>query len=803
MALIDDVRLTCSELAPHGWRELLLGVTGGELDIASGDLAFELSKPLEYIDRRVEGFDDFADEGQRGIEPGIPARSLLLHALASPGVVRLADRELGAFPTLKQIEAVENYVYGVEPPTLAELLARRSLGRIAIVVFATEYRTVLRTPHRRHADLCFSRTGLARVGTAAAHYDPKTRQFEPLVADDPFAFRVMPVRYSPYVAIEQPGQKGSFPARFQPGDADRQFWLPIHKLFDGDECIRGLDLDIDLRAHHQNEKLRRLYLYLKENGIYAGWEGRDLDNPPFVFTDGIAELCGEEQFGSGLLVPTRHDHLTEPADYDGKPLSMAIPRNYGSTAPSSEILSRYFSGLYVEPAGPTPPKPEGQTVIPNGESHRAPEILNSRHKVLPDGQEVNLNRFPDIRKVLTQGGYQARHFVDFSGDGWIEASCPHLAVDIPTRVAAYSVVSAPDFFPYCDQSQLMEWWPHVPRSIRSGLWAVVPKALSDQRHAPNVRLKGAGFEIEDQTATAIVCMTGSDSAKQRPAFEPDTPLLSSLADAGAGVFNPGWDVTTDSDSAQDGRGNTDTRFFLTAYGLGSPFVEDAKICAALGTYWPAVAPDATRTFQPSRDWPTVCPLTDEEIGQVGDMPWDGVPGPRRVSQAKSEYVEYTDIDYADYVDNALAGKITAKLTSRVDSREYQSRVLAMAWVYWALGIEFPWHLHNGNPETSYFQKIQTFLQAKAKWSVFSFTKSDSDRRDPRLREAEHESGVELLGDVVYRFEVYRWGRDVQNPKVFWQRWVEVLDEATLYTDLTHVLLRYRDDRWIARKIPKS
>ena len=45
-----------------------------------------LSQPLSQIDRTVPGFEDFALEGQRGIEPGRPARSLLFHALASPNV---------------------------------------------------------------------------------------------------------------------------------------------------------------------------------------------------------------------------------------------------------------------------------------------------------------------------------------------------------------------------------------------------------------------------------------------------------------------------------------------------------------------------------------------------------------------------------------------------------------------------------------------------------------------------------------------------------------------------------------------
>ena len=80
---------------------------------------------------------------------------------------------------------------------------------------------------------------------------------------------------------------------------------------------------------------------------------------------------------------------------------------------------------------------------------------------------------------------------------------------------------------------------------------------------------------------------------------------------------------------------------LAAYGLGSPFPEDSKLCAALSTFWPAVAPDATRTFEPSQNWPTVSPLTDEEIGQAGTLPWDGVPGPKLTLVADKKVVEYS------------------------------------------------------------------------------------------------------------------------------------------------------------------
>src|ERR671910_3193676 len=112
MTLVDDVRTVCQRLALHGWADLL---AQHGLDITAPNLAEELARELTSIRRDLPGFEDFAMEGRRGIEPGRPARSLLYHALASPNVVVGAGGQtLGAFPTLAEMEAVENYVFGVE-----------------------------------------------------------------------------------------------------------------------------------------------------------------------------------------------------------------------------------------------------------------------------------------------------------------------------------------------------------------------------------------------------------------------------------------------------------------------------------------------------------------------------------------------------------------------------------------------------------------------------------------------------------------------------------------------------------------
>lgn len=816
MALIDGVRSACDALAQQGWGELLLAVTGGALDITAPDLDAELSKTLPAIDRSLPGFEDFCAAGQRAIEPGQPARSLLYHALASP-CVRGSDRApVSGYPTLAQIEAVENYVYGAVSPTLAQLASGAGAGELVVAVFAVEYRPGARTPHGSYADLCCSRTGIARVGTTTASYDAPGRQFEPLDPDDPYAFRVLPVRYAPFIAVASQGPGEGMPAG--PGDQQRRFLVPVQKLFSGTECIAGMNLTVTLAAEHVNEKLGRMHAVLQSLGYATGWSGPVLEQPPFRFSDRLAELSTDPAHGLGLLVPTVHPHLVEPAMYEGKPLAMQVPKDLKSTStPPSTALARYFSGLEIAPAGPMPPHGHGQTLIPAGKSHPAPEIINARHQLLADGSEVNLNDEPKVWDIVAAGGYSARHFLDFTGDGWVEVACPELNGLIDSRDAAYSLICGPDFFPYCDQLELMQWWPSVPAPMREGLWAVLPRALSDTRLPANLNLSGSGFDPSDSTITAIVCPPGVAAAAAGPAPEPAIRLRSSLPDGAGGVFDPGWDVTTDTPGADPppppgapvppGVPPAADTLFLTAYGLGTPFVEDAKICAALGTYWPAVAPDATRTFQPDKYWPTISPLTDEEIGIVGSMPWDGIKGPIRLPahDGKPAVVEYTDIDYADYVDQALAGKLSAKLTARIDFEQYTQRVLAMAAIYWGLGIRFPPELNSKGHKVSYFQRIQNFLQAKARWNVLEFRVVEPGGGDAALFEAATKtSGVARTGDgPIFWSALYRAGHTRQSPDSFRKVHVDIAEEVHAFTDLVHVYMLREGGEWAAQAIPTS
>ena len=172
------VAALCRRLGPLGWRQLLLEATGGELDIAANDLARELGKPLARIDRSFPASAILRSPATRAIEPGSPERSLLYHALASPTVVADREgRELGGFPTLAEIEAVENYVYGAAPPTLEELRQRANGRPLGIVVFAPQYQSAPMSVHARHAELCFARSGIARLGTLEPLYDQRARNF--------------------------------------------------------------------------------------------------------------------------------------------------------------------------------------------------------------------------------------------------------------------------------------------------------------------------------------------------------------------------------------------------------------------------------------------------------------------------------------------------------------------------------------------------------------------------------------------------------------------------------------------------
>src|SRR5205823_1726769 len=116
----------------------------------------------------------------------------------------------------------------------------------------------------------------------------------------------------------------------------------------------------------------------------------------------------------------------------------------------------------------------------------------------------------------------------------------------PRMISAYSLVTAPDFFPAVSQRELLEWTKQsVPSRLRATVWAVPPLTLADTRRAPNVTLAEAGFRKDDVTVTAVVSTPMIGTEKQTKLIVRASRRHQHLPDAAAGEFAPGWDVSVD------------------------------------------------------------------------------------------------------------------------------------------------------------------------------------------------------------------------------------------------------------------
>lgn len=706
MALIDDVKSVCDRLAPLGWRDVLLAASGGELNMQQPTVAAlqtELTKALSAIDRTSPGFTDFALSGTKAITAGSPAESLLYHGLASPPVTA----GITGFPTIREIETVENFVFGIQPPTLAALRARAGLTgpkRLAVVLFAYEYRPARDTCSRKQADMAFSRTGVSRIGTRAAAYDAKNRGFQAQVDADPFAFRVCPSRFAAFLAVQSKGTAANVMRR-KSADAALDFWVPIHKLFNGTECIAGLDLQVNYSTFHYNDKIRRT----REKTLGMGGVPT---TPPFQFSAGIAELSTDPSMSAGTVMPVPHTRLVEEASVNGQLLTYVVPKKPKAFAALEPGAASGVNGSEVRPA---PAYVHARSEVRNGVIH---DLNNDPTR-------------PDVNDTVSKGNYNALHYLDFTGDGQIDATIPALAgkpeVDA-TVIPAYSLVAAPDLFPSAGQRELFELVP-------ADFWGVAPQPLCDTRLPGNLQMPGNRFSDAEVTISAIVSLFGPAPQGTIIPKSEDATRHSCLPDDCAGVFAPGWDVSTDIKKIAGRKVQ-----HLAAYGLGSPFPEDSKLCAALSTFWPAVAPDASRSMSPNTGndslRATVSPLTDEEIGQIGALPWDGVVGPKISMFGGTEFLDCEKFIHVDYVLNALEGRFTPRLTTQVSSAEYKSRMTVMAKVYAVLG---------GDRNLRF---------------VVSFRKVQPG--DPELQRAQLDTSTVLSGDL-YRIDVILGGAATEQP----------------------------------------
>ena len=681
MPIFDDIRDLVRRLAPRGWDELL-AQHGLHLDAA--DLATELQRPLadahgkSTIDRTLPGFEDFATAGRAAITPGNPALSLLYHALASPSVAPSASSGTKDFASLAELDTVENYIYS---------LARRRLADFTepvIAVFAYQYRAGTRSVHRVHADMVYSRTGIARVGTTAPHYEPFRRSFWVAPSADGPGVAVMPARYAAFLAERR--RLSARDAVMHPldgplaGDAERVFLVPVHKLFAGDECLVGETVPPpSFREYHRSEKLRKIHQVAAASGGVTPLPGFDIDQKPFVRES--PDLVGLEAAGaSTLLVPTPRPTLVETAKQRNSMSDKLEIVRYRVPKENDDLLGR---GNRFETSSFQIPVPEDR------DTRAAPEYANMRQHVRPTGELFDLNALPlaDFHKVLRDatlhgiagvenGPLEAAHFVDATCDGAI-------AVDVTlsrtlSRYAALSLVAAPDFLPLVDQLEVQRWAER--RGLGENFFAQgAPAPLCYGRGVGQnpavldpISRAGTAFDRADaanHTATAVLSGAPQSAGDAQPLRV--SVSTGWLPDSAADVFEPGWDTAMSQDA--DGE-------FYANYGLGSPFPEDAKLCAALNSFWPAAAPDVGRTFGRM----TALPLLDEELGMHPQHPkvlagaatsapgWDNEFGP--FFAVAGTQVNISAIERSDYTLNALHGRLGIGLLGRIDAVELLARM---------------------------------------------------------------------------------------------------------------------------------
>jgi hypothetical protein len=373
MRRAERVEKICRSLARRGWLEVF---KPHGLNLTAPNLVAELSRNLK-IDRSQPGFSDFCLDGHKGVEPGDPARSLLYHGLASPDVHPIAGRRnIGndAYPSLEELDAIENYIYSLKP------FEQSDLEEAFFGVFAYKYRPAASSAHGYHADLVFSRTGIARVGTAEAAWHGPWRSFR---ADPPKrnGISVCPARYGAFIAKATSADDHYLipliGRRDEQDDPVRTFHYPVHKLFPGSDCISGAEIDLSFQEYHRNEKLRKLHVV---GGLQVA-PGFDVNTSPFVRdsvnTGDLVTLvsCG----ASTLVTPPHRQTLVRLAFQNNLISGQSEPVRF--VVPRKNDDNRFSTSL--------------QMGIDH-DARKVPEYVNIRHRVRKRGSRFVID---DLKKL--------------------------------------------------------------------------------------------------------------------------------------------------------------------------------------------------------------------------------------------------------------------------------------------------------------------------------------------------------------------------------------------------------------------
>lgn len=635
------------------------------------------------VDRTYLGFADFFGDRAALIQPGDPARSLLYHCLASPAV-RPPGLEARLYPTLEQIDLVENYIYG-----LAQITEKQR-KKLVPAVFAYEYRQAHATPHGLHADLVFSRMGIARVGNAPARYDPVAR-CHAHEAEASHEVRAIPARYGAFLCERVRGgaMDGRRLGTAQFGDSGRAFLVPLVKLFEGQKLGKFECRDFVLESFHHTDRLRRLFAI----GRLPNLEQVDLDRPPFVrhTRNGGLEVEATNLGASVTVAPTAQPLVRQAIVSAGNsagevkrgvtevpPKGRGIDawnenRRYSTLRVGQEIFSAGIDYVGAEITGSL----VGARVFLS--PRNSPEFINMRHRSVSSLRPVeDLNvTIPDpaqFAQTLDEGRYPIALYLDDICDGFVRGRFRDASGLHYMAAPAFSVITAPDFFPCIGNLDIASFSGH----FKDG----GPSPLCEGRLSANSSLRDPDtyariFGQDDTVAAAVSWRSRGD--KREAACDP-VPVTTALTDGASNVFAPGWDVTYGRDDIFS------SPYYHTA-GLGSPFVEDAKLCAAANGMWAAASPDAARTFKAART-PTAIPLTDAELGLHPDHPearaagqgfrgWDGEYGPFLQIDEGRLVVNTADIMRSDYVSNALRNLLRFDRLRAIDRSEIARRMRSL------------------------------------------------------------------------------------------------------------------------------
>lgn len=691
-------------LRENGWTKHLQNSLNVNLELSGEALKQELIKELDEAklaalrSNRSSGYDDFS--GERLIQPGFPAHSLLFHALASP---RVRPGGVKDYPSLLQLDTLENYVYALlHWEDLKSIYGPLSDKNLVFAVFAYEYRPAFKTPHHAYADMVYSRTGMARIGNEPLHYDKLERCFTARPADAAKIKRVavIPARYGLFIArkvtmndisLTRSGTqkpKGA-DAKDDSNDAARFFLQPIRKVFDHD-LLTG-NTRIRFKENHESIKLVKLVQETKQKMYDAKPRPRRSEHL-------IEQSDTIRRAGSAFLVVSRYEELIRPAMEGKQVLFIRVPPEQEKPFPN-----RYFTAWAtqlvedVELLLEDNKAPVTRSYNKYGAPRNKPLFVNITNKMnQPGGTYSPLVKTYDQRfeQTINEGNYYAPLFEDSICDGRVEADISNLSLNnLPgiskKALPAFSVVTAPDFFPQVDPLDLAAYDIAPGTGGRESLFyegGVASLATARIRPNPNM----VDTRSEPATKETYLAVFSASLNKKRkpdpgkvafysnPAASRGYEISSFLPDVASSVFAPGWDVTYCGPEKD---------IYVGTEGLGSPFVEDMKFCSALNGMWPATSPDVARTYQGSNEAlyrnPTAVPLLDHELGYCGAGPagteneswgWDGEQGPYLEMTGRKWKINFTDIGRADVVNNALDGLLDMSVLRTLTSGELIARM---------------------------------------------------------------------------------------------------------------------------------